>query len=371
MQLSILIASISRRADRAAALVRKLESQIGQRAVEVLMLTDNCQRSIGAKRNALVQAARGDYCCFVDDDDDVSDAYVPAICGALERRPDAVGLGVLLRRPAGKVLLWLGANFRRHPCMHSLPINHLCPIRTDIVRQVPFVNCNFGEDHDFAERVAPLVPYVKHTRRVLYFANYDPATSASRGLGQYSDAQAVWQAVFSAYADEQPEFEPSRRWALHNLEDTRPARILDVGCGRGDVVHRLRYGMSGHVEGLDVLDLGVDLGVRPLHLADLATRDGTNTLRQTGRWDCCTCLHVLEHLPEWEIASVHYSLAQIARRALVTVSLRPWEFAGRELRRTLWPAERWHDAFLERWHILRFEHDGAAARFELASRDAQ
>lgn len=386
MLLSILIASIPRRADLAATLYRKIESQIGTRAVEVLMLTDNCQRSIGEKRNALVAAAKGQYCCFVDDDDDVADDYVATLYDVLERRsPDAVSLGMLLSRPAGKVLVWLGlvVNRGRQPALHLARLNHLCPVRTAVVRQVPFANTNFGEDRDWSERVAPLIHHVEHTRRVLYFANYDPQQSASRGLGQYADAADVWREVFRAYADEQPESEPSRQWAVQTIRmilcndvGTIRPRILDVGCGRGDVVHRLRYWTRVDVEGLDAVDLGT---VRPFTYADLATRDGAHWLRQTGQrgpwdgqkgpWDVASCVHVLEHLPEWEISSVHYSLAQIARRAVVAVSLAPWNFNGRELRKTVWPAERWHDELVERWHVRRYEHDGAAARFELASRE--
>ena len=44
--------------------------------VEVLTELDDGTRSIGEKRNALVESAGGEYVCFVDDDDMVSSDYV-------------------------------------------------------------------------------------------------------------------------------------------------------------------------------------------------------------------------------------------------------------------------------------------------------
>ena len=52
--LSILIPSIPSRFEMVRALVEKLELQIGDLPVEILVFLDNKRRSIGMKRDALV-----------------------------------------------------------------------------------------------------------------------------------------------------------------------------------------------------------------------------------------------------------------------------------------------------------------------------
>ena len=55
----------------------------GHDDIEVLAFYDNKKRPVGAKRNLLLSAARGEYISFVDDDDRLSDTYVSRIYGLL------------------------------------------------------------------------------------------------------------------------------------------------------------------------------------------------------------------------------------------------------------------------------------------------
>jgi len=70
-QLSILIPSIPTRFGRAKALYEKILALVGDKDIEILMLTDNKKRTIGEKREALKNASNGKYFMFVDDDDDL------------------------------------------------------------------------------------------------------------------------------------------------------------------------------------------------------------------------------------------------------------------------------------------------------------
>jgi hypothetical protein len=79
MILSVLIPAIPSRRTQAGALYEKLMMQARSHDVEILLLTDNKRRTVGAKRQALVDIARGDYLAFVDDDDDVLDGYIDKI----------------------------------------------------------------------------------------------------------------------------------------------------------------------------------------------------------------------------------------------------------------------------------------------------
>ena len=80
---SIMILSIPSRTESVTALVKKLEKQLGnRRSVEILVFSDNCSQSISSKRNVVLQAARGRFVCFLDDDDGVSNDYIDYILKA-------------------------------------------------------------------------------------------------------------------------------------------------------------------------------------------------------------------------------------------------------------------------------------------------
>ena len=71
IQLSILIPCIPSRFDKAQKLIEKLQEQIIDKNVEIVCLIDNKVKSIGEKRDNLVQVCNGKYFMFVDDDDDI------------------------------------------------------------------------------------------------------------------------------------------------------------------------------------------------------------------------------------------------------------------------------------------------------------
>lgn len=71
IQLSILIPCIPSRFDKAKNLIYKLQENIADKKIEVLCLIDNKVKSIGEKRDDLVQVSNGKYFMFLDDDDDI------------------------------------------------------------------------------------------------------------------------------------------------------------------------------------------------------------------------------------------------------------------------------------------------------------
>jgi hypothetical protein len=70
-QLSILIPCIPSRFEKAQKLIDKLQAQIEDKDVEIICLIDNKLKSIGEKRDNLVQICNGKYFMFIDDDDDI------------------------------------------------------------------------------------------------------------------------------------------------------------------------------------------------------------------------------------------------------------------------------------------------------------
>lgn len=71
IQLSILIPSIPSRIEMAQKLYLKMLAIVGDRQIEILMLTDNKIMSIGEKCNHLLAASHGKYFCFIHDDDEL------------------------------------------------------------------------------------------------------------------------------------------------------------------------------------------------------------------------------------------------------------------------------------------------------------
>ena len=66
IQLSILIPCIPSRFDKAKNLISKLQENIADKKIEVLCLIDNKVKSIGEKRDDLVQVSNGKYFMFLD-----------------------------------------------------------------------------------------------------------------------------------------------------------------------------------------------------------------------------------------------------------------------------------------------------------------
>jgi len=87
MLLSILIPSVFERDP--SELFNKLLAQIGDEPVELLVLTDNRQRSTGLKRQALLSMSKGRFITHMDDDDMVSDDYIGEILKAIRENPNA------------------------------------------------------------------------------------------------------------------------------------------------------------------------------------------------------------------------------------------------------------------------------------------
>lgn len=89
-KLSVLIPTITTRAEVAERLFRSLEQRICSYPVELLMLRDNRWQNIGEKRNQLLRAATGEYITFLDDDDDLLEGYFEQILAAIEGQADVI-----------------------------------------------------------------------------------------------------------------------------------------------------------------------------------------------------------------------------------------------------------------------------------------
>ena len=101
IKLSILILSIPSRIKQLETLLEKLENQFDDDRVEILVMLDNKSFHIYEKRNELLDMARGEYLCFLDDDDNVAEhlaAHRPHHPSRAQRGGRLVGGGARLVR---------------------------------------------------------------------------------------------------------------------------------------------------------------------------------------------------------------------------------------------------------------------------------
>jgi hypothetical protein len=164
-------------------LMDKMETQIGDLPVEHLILCDNRRRSIGAKRQALVDIARGEYIAFVDDDDDVSDDYVARLLTACETGADVI----TFRQRAIYNGLESEVVFRVN--QQDEPFNpggitkrgpwHVCAWKRSAVAGCQFLEVNYGEDLPWCLQARQRIKNGVHIDSVLHTYRHDAATTAA------------------------------------------------------------------------------------------------------------------------------------------------------------------------------------------------
>lgn len=157
MILSILIPSLTERADKLHRLLSQLKCQIGYEGnVQVLTAVDNRQATTGRKRQQLLEAAEGDYVVSIDDDDEVDMEYIPLILQASRHYPDCIGFkGWLTYRRRKEEWIISNALPYKDATIDGKKVylrhtNHLAPVKREIALQVGFPDKTREEDHAYA-----------------------------------------------------------------------------------------------------------------------------------------------------------------------------------------------------------------------------
>ena len=129
-------------------------------AVEILTLSDDGSDIVGAKRNLLMDMAKGRFLVFVDDDDRVSPDYVRLILAAIRENASADCItypGAITfcgHHPRKLVHSIQYTDWHEHRGEYLRPPCHITPIRSDIARRYRFAEVDYSEDVDWAMRIS-------------------------------------------------------------------------------------------------------------------------------------------------------------------------------------------------------------------------
>lgn len=180
-KLSVLIATLGRRYQQLDDILNVLLPQVKKfkNQIEVIVYVNNGKLSIGEYRQTLLETAKGDYICFVDDDDDVPDFYCEEIINAMGK--DYIGFNVK----------FFSDGQQRPPVYHSLKydrwsqdangfyrnITHLNPVRRELALKGTFHSRGGGEDETWATQIKPFVKTENYINKDMYFYYHNPKDS--------------------------------------------------------------------------------------------------------------------------------------------------------------------------------------------------
>lgn len=172
--LSVLVSSLVERQGSRSTIVADLQAQAASKPVEILVLTDNARRTLGAKRNALKAIAAGRFLSFVDDDDAVAPDYVDAILAAVEANPatDCIVFDVL-RRENGQDdrIVRYSAAYEHHSThdAHYRKPNHKMVVRTELARRIDHPDITLWGDNAWGQALAPHIGSETRIDKTLYY----------------------------------------------------------------------------------------------------------------------------------------------------------------------------------------------------------
>lgn len=197
MKLAILTPTIPARGEQLSALQAEIESQILHAGgsimfsdhksrindVEHLCLCDNRARSIGAKRQALVDISRGDYIAFVDDDDDIASDYVSELLDAIETGADVITFRQRAIYNGLESEVVFGINNQDGPFTPAGITTrapwHVCAWKRSTIAGCLFAESNWGEDIAWCLQARQRVKTGYHIDKVLHTYRHDQATTAA------------------------------------------------------------------------------------------------------------------------------------------------------------------------------------------------
>jgi hypothetical protein len=183
--LSILICSVDvqERQDKLKKLIYELQRQISknyaEEIIEIIIDTDNMVKSVGQKRNDLIKKARGQFICFIDDDDFIAENYLSIILYHLNSSIDILLIAIDHVQNGVKQTKILPSlyidNLITHKAIFKTNHFHLCPHKKSIAEAVLFDGVNFAEDMIYSQKMVKHINncYTISEPLYIYFDNIE------------------------------------------------------------------------------------------------------------------------------------------------------------------------------------------------------
>lgn len=168
IQLSILIPTISERAEMFTRLYNKLHRQLEYMStfhhslgdIEIVVNSDKRYLdggpSIGKKREELVKRAQGKYLCFLDDDEDIAPDYLETLVRLCIQDRDICVFRNISKFENYWMVVDMSLTYKnedaRPGCILRQPW-HICPVISVFAKLYSFDDSNYGEDWSWMEKV--------------------------------------------------------------------------------------------------------------------------------------------------------------------------------------------------------------------------
>jgi glycosyltransferase involved in cell wall biosynthesis len=191
--LSILIPSIPSREEKLIKLRTELHYQNEalkiQELGEVEFLVDDSKRfldgglSIGKKREALVQRARGKYLCFLDDDETIAPNYLEVLLNLCNQDKDVCTFRNISKLDNYWMIVDMSLAYSNEEANPNHDVRrapwHMCPVRSEYAKQFPFEDVNYAEDWTWMKKVLELCQNEAKSNAIIHQYNYSSFHSES------------------------------------------------------------------------------------------------------------------------------------------------------------------------------------------------
>jgi glycosyltransferase involved in cell wall biosynthesis len=193
LQLSILMPTIPSRSKIFFQLYRSLKEQVEyckethRTLGDVQILVDRRREflkggpSIGAKRQSLIERAKGNYLCFLDDDENISPKYVETLLRLCLQDKDVCTFRNVSKFDNYWCIVDMGLTNPQEQA-HDIDIVyrkpwHICPVRREFASQYLFTDSNYGEDWVWFEKVLKHCTTEAKSNALLHQYNHSKRTS--------------------------------------------------------------------------------------------------------------------------------------------------------------------------------------------------
>ena len=182
-KLCIVITTIVGREKQFEYIFNKLGNQVRDlnltEDIDCVVIKDNKELSIGTKRDKAYKMSRALFTVMIDDD--VPDDYIATVYNAICENPDVDCIGYMERCVInGQVKYSKISNecteWKALPDRYERTPFFKVPIKTALCQQTGVADMRFGEDHDFAIRIKPLLKTEFFIDKAMYYYTADALT---------------------------------------------------------------------------------------------------------------------------------------------------------------------------------------------------